>query len=211
MSARRYVGGAVVCLLLSAGLAVATPPAPPPADPIGDVIAQPPPPVDPVATQTPSTAAVLPPEDVPVSAEVLADAGLAPVGPVQEVEQDEGRPLPPLPAALPRVRQQVVIVQALDKVTAETIRFAVPVGQSRRWRGLVFRARACETTAADEPMRDSMGYLEVRSQPRSSDGQGASRQVFQGWMFASSPGLNPLEHSLYDAWVVACQASMPES
>ncbi|MEL6363320.1 MAG: DUF2155 domain-containing protein [Pseudomonadota bacterium] len=28
--------------------------------------------------------------------------------------------------------------------------------------------------------------------------------VFTGWMFASSPALNPLEHPVYDVWVIDC-------
>lgn len=203
-----YGGVAAVAVAMTAGFAAAVSPPAPPADPIGDVIAPPTPPSEP---QT-SADTTLPPEEVAVATEVLEDAGLATADAGDEEEDDpEGRPLPPLADALPRVRQQVAIVQALDKITAETIRFAVPVGQSRRWRGLVFRARACETSAPDEPMRDSIAYLEVRSQPRVGEGQTASRQIFQGWMFASSPGLSPLEHPLYDVWVIACQASMPAS
>lgn len=30
-------------------------------------------------------------------------------------------------------------------------------------------------------------------------------RIFSGWMFASSPGLNPLEHSVYDVWVIGCK------
>ncbi len=86
---------------------------------------------------------------------------------------------------------------------------AVPVGQQRRWRGLVFRVRACETTATDEPMRDSVAYLEIFSQPRARDGAVDPRRVFQGWVFASSPALSGLEHPLYDAWVISCQAEAP--
>ena len=33
--------------------------------------------------------------------------------------------------------------------------------------------------------------------------------VFSGWMFASTPGLNALEHSVYDIWVIRCMASEP--
>ena len=28
--------------------------------------------------------------------------------------------------------------------------------------------------------------------------------IFRGWMFASSPALNPLEHPVYDVWVINC-------
>lgn len=31
------------------------------------------------------------------------------------------------------------------------------------------------------------------------------KEVFSGWMFASSPALNALEHPVYDVWVIDCQ------
>ena len=205
----RWFSAAAIVVLGTAGLAVATPAPIPPADPIGDVIASPPPaqgepvvlapveplsPTDDLITETPAI-------DV---AEERAEV-------VGTEEMPLGTPLPELADPLPRTRQAVAIVQALDKVTAETIRFAVPVGQQRRWRGLIFSARACETTAPDEPMRDSMAYLEIYSQPRTRDASREPREIFQGWMYASSPGLNPVEHPLYDAWVIACQAEAPSA
>ncbi len=29
--------------------------------------------------------------------------------------------------------------------------------------------------------------------------------VFDGWMLASLPGLNPLEHPVYDLWAIGCR------
>ena len=33
--------------------------------------------------------------------------------------------------------------------------------------------------------------------------------LFSGWMYASSPGLNALEHPVYDIWVIRCTAPDP--
>ena len=30
------------------------------------------------------------------------------------------------------------------------------------------------------------------------------RKIFSGWMYGSSPGLNAVEHPLYDVWVLGC-------
>ena len=68
---------------------------------------------------------------------------------------------------------------------------------------------ACEATAEDEALRDSIAYLEITSQPRTREEARPSREVFQGWMFASAPGLNPIEHPLYDVWVISCQTREP--
>jgi hypothetical protein len=108
-----------------------------------------------------------------------------------------------------RVRSGAAIIQAIDKVTAETLRFEAPIGQAIRYKTLVFTVRACETTAADEASPDSMAYMTIESQPKSLTGRAppAPKTVFKGWMFASSPGLNPLQHPVYDAWLIACRAS----
>ena len=210
MKPARWIAAGVLAVVATSSLAAATTAPVPPADPIGDVLVNPPPqqppaqPQGPVVEVTPIEPTI-PIEDVGVEGGVdaVADASAA------DRRTLVGTPLPELADPLPRTRQGFAIVQALDKVTAETIRFAVPVGQQRRWRGLVFRARACETTAADEPMRDSIAYLEIYSQPRARDGAVDPRRIFQGWMFASSPGLSAMQHPLYDAWVIACQAEAP--
>ncbi len=112
-----------------------------------------------------------------------------------------------------RSRSGAAIIQAIDKVTAETLRFEAPIGQAIRYKTLVFTVRACETTAPDESTPDSVAYLTIESQPKSLTGRAPPppKQVFRGWMFASSPGLNPLQHPVYDAWLIACRAPGPDS
>jgi len=112
-----------------------------------------------------------------------------------------------------RVRANAAIIQTLDKVTAETLRFEAPIGQPVRYKSLVITVRACETSAADEDAPETAAYLTIDSQPRPLTGRAppAPKQVFRGWMFASSPGINPLQHPVYDAWLIACRASGPSS
>ncbi len=112
---------------------------------------------------------------------------------------------------LRRTRYGIAVLQALDKVTAESQRFEAPIGQPVRWKGLIFTVRACERSAPNEAIDDAFAYLTIESQPRSQSGRPTPppREAFSGWMFASSPGLNPLEHVTYDAWVVTCRAAAP--
>lgn len=107
-----------------------------------------------------------------------------------------------------RERRPVAIIQALDKTTAETMRFEVQVGGPpvRFRNSLIFTARACEVNAQDDPQEEAAAYLEIRSQPSGTNQPTQARQVFRGWMFASAPAVNPLEHPNYDAWVVGCRA-----
>ena len=141
--------------------------------------------------------------------------------PIQPQPQPQAQPAPATkPAAVEpekpaepakRARSSVAILQALDKVTTETMRFEAPVGQPIRYKTLVFTVRACETTAPDEDAPDSIAYVTVDTQPKALPGRVAppGRQIFKGWMYANSPGLNPLEHPVYDAWLIACKTSAP--
>ena len=66
--------------------------------------------------------------------------------------------------------------------------------------------RAANT--ADEPTRDAIANLEIAFRPPSQPrGKAAPlRPVYRGWMSAASPSLSPLEHPVYDAWLIACKA-----
>lgn len=126
------------------------------------------------------------------------------------------KPTAPTAAAKPvepakRGRYAVAILQALDKITTETMRFEVPIGQPIRYKTLIFTVRACETAAADEVAPESAAYVVVDTQPKAQAGRAAppGRQIYKGWMYASSPGLNPLQHPVYDAWLIACKQSIP--
>jgi hypothetical protein len=112
-----------------------------------------------------------------------------------------------------RPRFAVAVIQALDKVTAETIRFEAPINQPIRYKTLIFVVHACETTAPDEPRPDAAANMEIDSQPLPIPGRSPppARRVFRGWMFADSPGLNLFQHPVYDAWLVACKTALPST
>jgi hypothetical protein len=87
------------------------------------------------------------------------------------------------------------------------MRFEAPVGQPVRYGNLVFTVRDCETTTADEPAEDAIAFVEIQAQmPNASKATPSLRQVFKGWMFADSPSINPMQHPVYDAWLIACKA-----
>ena len=122
------------------------------------------------------------------------------------------KPAPPPPPAGPKpVRSPAAVMQALDKVTAETMRFAAKVGQPVRYKNLVFVVKACESTGLGGASPQESAYVVIDFAPPASEGIAAPppRQVFRGWMFANSPGLNPFQHPTYDAWLITCMAAAP--
>jgi len=182
-------------------------------DPIGDLLRNPSPPQPqtptppaepaPSAELAPATPIVVIPTDPLVVTEV----------PGEDAETEVEEAAPPAKLVEPvvpnrRQRRRVAVVEAIDKVTAQSMRFEVEVGGRpvRFNKQLVFTARACEVSAPDELVEDSVAYLEVSVQPRANARNVETREVFKGWMFASTPAVSGLEHPIYDAWVVGCKA-----
>ena len=122
-----------------------------------------------------------------------------------ESEEDRAKRLA-ADTPIPRQRRRVAIVEAIDKITAERMRFEVEVGGRpvRFNQALIFTARACEVSAENELVDDAIAYLDVTLQPKAAGA--APRQIFRGWMFSSTPALSGLQHPIYDAWVVGCKA-----
>ncbi len=116
---------------------------------------------------------------------------------------------PPEPMVpLKRPRYAVAIIEALDKISSESVRFEAPIGQPIRYKGLIYTVKACETTAGDEPFPDVIAYMQVRTNPipeTRNVPEVKSKEIFRGWTYASTPGLNPLQHPIYDAWVIGCR------
>jgi len=122
------------------------------------------------------------------------------------------KPAPPPPPVAPKpVRSPAAVLQALDKVTAETMRFAAQVGQPVRYKNLVFTVKACQTSGLGQPSPQASAYVVIDFAPLGAEGIAPPppRQVFKGWMFANSPGLNPFQHPTYDAWLITCMAPAP--
>lgn len=156
-------------------------------------------PARPVAITPPAPVIVV--AETPAGEEDKSDAE-------EEAEAPVAASTEPPPPPGRRQRRRVAIVEAVDKITAERMRFEVEVGGRpvRFQKTLIFTARACEVSAPDELVEDSIAYLEVDIQPRGVLQSAGPREIFSGWMFASAPAVNGLEHPIYDAWVVGCKA-----
>jgi hypothetical protein len=121
-------------------------------------------------------------------------------------------PAPP-PGPPPPLRSPTAILQVLDKVTAETLKFEAPVGRHVRYKTLIFTVRVCETRGAGDPQPRPSAYVVIDSEAPTLPGHAPlpGKEVYNGWMFAEGPGLHPFEHPIYDAWLVACSAAAPVS
>jgi hypothetical protein len=108
-------------------------------------------------------------------------------------------------AAGPAAAQRAVI-RGLDKVTGHASEYTLSLGRAARIGPLEVIARACSKNAPEETPEVRI-YLEVFDHPPAREGEESERrEIFHGWMFASSPGLNALEHPTYDIWAIDCRS-----
>lgn len=90
-----------------------------------------------------------------------------------------------------------VSLRALDKMLGQPTDIELSMGQTVVFGRVAIRVIECRYPSAD-PDGDAFAHLEVL------DLEGEA--LFDGWMIASSPALNALEHSRYDVWVLGCSA-----
>ncbi len=88
------------------------------------------------------------------------------------------------------------LLRGLDRVSGELADLTVSNGGTGRLGPLEITLGECRYPV-DNPSGDAFAYLTIRS-------DGGSVPVFEGWMIASSPALNALDHRRYDVWVLRC-------
>lgn len=147
-----------------------------------------------------------PPALALIAALVFAQAGDAPprADAMTERVQDEAASAP-FDAPLSSEPGSLAILRGLDKVTARTRDFEAPVGDPVTFGALELTVQYCRKRPPEEPP-EVYAFLEVYD--RRTDGFGEEvdgERIFSGWMFASSPALNALEHPVYDVWVIDCR------
>lgn len=98
-----------------------------------------------------------------------------------------------------RVENQTAVFAALDKVTASISPLNAALNSTQTFGALKVTARACYTRDPTEPPKTS-AFVEVDEVLL----DGSTRRIFSGWMFAESPGLNALEHPVFDIWLTDC-------
>ena len=155
----------------------------------------------------------------PILALMLALAGCTGEAPEPEPESTEVpedlRQAPP-PAVQPSdgigtpMAERVATLGLLNKRNNISRDIELKPGESRRVGDVVVRLSACERTAPWEENPETGAFAQVLVLERpDADSQPEWRRVFSGWLFKSSPGLNVVEHPIYDVWVKDCAMTFP--
>jgi hypothetical protein len=101
-----------------------------------------------------------------------------------------------------KLANPTAVFSGLDKITGRIISFDVAINETVRFGALEVTPRACYSRPPTEaPSTD--GFIEVDELTL----QGEIKRIFSGWMFAASPGLNAVEHPIYDIWLTDCKGA----
>ncbi|MBN8910928.1 MAG: DUF2155 domain-containing protein [Rhizobiales bacterium] len=108
----------------------------------------------------------------------------------------------PAPPALADARfdNRVAVFSALDKVTATIKTLEVPINETVQFGALKVTPRVCYSRPPTEQPKTT-SFVEVDEVML----DGNQKRIFTGWMFAQSPGLNAVEHPVFDVWLTDCQ------
>lgn len=106
------------------------------------------------------------------------------------------------PSIAEKIPNSVAVFSGLDKITGRIIQFDVYIDETVQFGALQVTPKACYTRPPTEPQQTT-GFIEVDEITL----ERKVRRIFTGWMFASSPGLNAVEHGVYDVWLVDCKQS----
>ena len=103
--------------------------------------------------------------------------------------------------------QRVAVVGLLNKRNGESREVTLKPGQATRIGDVIIRLRACEHTAPWEQEQLTGSFVQV-------DVRGIDRhwkRAFSGWLYKERPGLNVVQHPIYDVWTKSCTMSWPET
>ena len=104
------------------------------------------------------------------------------------------------PAASDRITNPVAEFAGIDKITGRIITFDVYVDETVQFGALQVTPRVCYSRPdTEQPKTDSFVEVDEITLDRKI------RRIFTGWMFAESPGLNAVEHAVYDVWLKGCK------
>ncbi|RVG59195.1 DUF2155 domain-containing protein, partial [Sinorhizobium meliloti] len=101
-----------------------------------------------------------------------------------------------------RLSNAVAVFSGIDKITGRITSFDVYIGETVQFGALQVTPRVCHSRDETEAPKTTT-FVEVDEITLDRK----IRRIFTGWMFADSPGLNAVEHPVYDVWLQSCKST----
>ena len=111
-----------------------------------------------------------------------------------------GIAMAPMPSKAARIENPVATFSGIDKITGRITSFDVYIGETVQFGALQVTPKVCYSRDDTEAQKIT-SFVEVDEITLDRK----IRRIFTGWMFADSPGLNAVEHPVYDVWLTECK------
>ena len=107
--------------------------------------------------------------------------------------------LPFHPSFAAEIDTNIAQMQAMDKITGKVSVIEVPVNGNVNFGSFSILVRACKTRSPEDTP-ENFAFVDVVDNYNNK----TPVNIFRGWMISSSPALNPVEHPIYDVWLLKC-------
>ena len=91
-------------------------------------------------------------------------------------------------------------IKILNKISSKNISLELKNNEEKVFDDLIIKSIKCKNSEFDDDP-EIIAYIQVIDQSITNNDE---VYVFNGWMFASSPSINPFDHPVYDVWLTGC-------
>ena len=91
-------------------------------------------------------------------------------------------------------------IKILDKISSKNTLLNLENGKLNKFKDLEIKSIKCKNSEFDDNP-EITAYIQVRDLTNKNNDEVF---VFNGWMFSSSPSIEPFDHPVYDVWLVSC-------
>ena len=98
------------------------------------------------------------------------------------------------------VNKKYTKIKILDKISSKNVSLELKNGENIKYADLQIRSIRCRHSEFDDDP-EITAYVQVKDL---SNKKNDEVFVFNGWMFSSSPSINPFDHPVYDIWLTGC-------
>ncbi len=91
-------------------------------------------------------------------------------------------------------------IKILDKISSKNTLLKLKNGELIKFKDLSIKSLKCKNSEFDDDP-EITAYIQVRDLTSKNNDEVF---VFNGWMFSSSPSIEPFDHPVYDVWLVSC-------
>ena len=91
-------------------------------------------------------------------------------------------------------------IKILNKISSKNVSLELKNNEEKIFDDLIIKSIKCKNSEFDDDP-EIISYIQVIDKSVSTNDEVF---VFNGWMFSSSPSINPFDHPVYDIWLTRC-------